>query len=464
MKLFAFLLSMTAVLSIHAGEFQVASVDELEAALEAAQPGDVFVMADGVWTDAELVFVGRGTADAPITLRPQTPGGVTLTGQSNLSISGEYLVVDGLNFVAGGPGDLSHIVQFRGPLGDATHSRLTNTQIKDYNPESIDTRYFWVSLYGQHNRVDHCRFVNQNHSGVTVVAWIEEQPVHHQIDHNHFLDRPLGNGNGFETIRLGTSTYSNTDAHVLVENNVFERCDGEIEIISNKSNNNTFRGNTFLDSAGTLTLRHGHRATVEGNYFLGAGKERSGAIRVMGEDHVVINNYIADVDDRMDGAISIAAGIVDSPLNGYQQVKNAVIANNTIVNVKGAAISMDWGIGQRKRTLLPEGVTIANNLIHSTHAPLFEGDEGPGFTWLNNLVYGGPLGVDPRDGLTEADPLLAQGDDGLWRTTSQSPARGGAVTLPSPTATTPGLSDIGASLRTPPLRGEDVGPSWLTAP
>ena len=460
MKYFALLFCLILVTPLQAKEALVTDADGLEAAMESARPGDVVVLKDGVWTDQALVFAGQGTPNAPITLRAQTPGGVTLTGQSNLSISGKHLVVDGLNFETGDPGDLSHVVQFRGPLGDATHSRLTNTQIKDYNPESIDTRYFWVSLYGQHNRVDHCRFINQNHSGVTVVAWIEEQPTHHRIDHNHFLDRPLGNGNGFETIRLGTSKYSNTDAYVVVEYNVFERCDGEIEIISNKSNNNVFRGNTFLDSAATLTLRHGHRARVEDNFILGMGKARSGGIRVMGEDHVIINNTIADVDDRMDGAISIAAGIVDTPANGYQQVKTAVIAHNTIVNVQGAAISMDWGIGQRNRTLLPEGITVANNLIHSTHAPLFEGEEGPGYRWINNLVFGAPLGLEPRDGLMQVDPQLVEGGDGLWRPGPESPAVGQAVAVSSATS---GLVNIGADPELRPLFGQDVGPSWTKA-
>ncbi|MEO0514271.1 MAG: polysaccharide lyase 6 family protein [Planctomycetota bacterium] len=446
MKFFPLVLLIAFALPTQANDVLVHSADELDDVVETLQPGDTVVLSDGTWTDQALVFTGRGAAEAPITLRPQTPGGVTLTGQSNLSISGEYLVVDGLNFVAGGPGDLSHVIQFRGPLGDATHCRLTNTQIKDYNPTEIDTRYFWVSLYGQHNRVDHCRFVNQNHSGVTLVAWIEEQAVHHQIDHNHFLDRPLGNGNGFETIRLGTSKYSNTDAHVLVKHNVFERCDGEIEIISNKSNNNTFLGNTFLDSAGTLTLRHGHRAVVDGNFFLGQGKARSGGIRVMGEDHVVTHNTIADVDDRMDGAISIAAGIENTPANGYQQVKNATIAHNTIVNVKGAAISMDWGIGERQRTLLPEGVTIADNRIQSTHAPLFEGEEGPGFIWQNNLVHGSPLGLAPRDGIVVTDyPMFTLGENGLWQTT--------------PDFQQTSISSSNNSRR--PLSGQDVGPDWL---
>ena len=44
-----------------------------------------------------------------------------------------------------------------------------------------------------------------------------------------------------------------------MEQNFFDRCDGELEIISSKSCDNIYRGNTFLNCAGMLTLRHGNR-------------------------------------------------------------------------------------------------------------------------------------------------------------------------------------------------------------
>ena len=43
----------------------------------------------------------------------------------------------------------------------------------------------------------------------------------------------------------------------------FDRCDGEVEIISSKSGGNIYRGNLFLQSRGTLTLRHGDGNLVE---------------------------------------------------------------------------------------------------------------------------------------------------------------------------------------------------------
>ncbi|RMH17309.1 MAG: hypothetical protein D6698_08490, partial [Gammaproteobacteria bacterium] len=250
--------------------FNVFDADDIETAMQTAQPGDTLLMADGVWTDQVIRFAGIGAPGNPITLKPQTPGGVVLNGLSMLLISGDYLVVDGLHFKGGTIENSDHVVQFRGPLGEATNSRFTNSVIESYNPTDLNDKYHYVSLYGQNNRVDHNTFIDKQNIGPMVVAWLDESPAmnpaNHRIDANHFGDVPIGWDNGFEAIRLGDSETSNVNANIVVENNLFERVDGEIEIISNKSNDNTFRYNTFRESKGTLTLRHGNRATVEGNF------------------------------------------------------------------------------------------------------------------------------------------------------------------------------------------------------
>ena len=456
--------------------FNVADADDIETALQTAGPGDTLIMADGVWTDQELRFFGVGTAGSPITLRPQTPGGVVLNGTSQLLISGDYLVVDGLHFKDGTIENSDHVVQFRGSLGEATNSRFTNSVIESYNPPDLNDKYHYVSLYGQNNRVDHNSFLDQQNIGPQVVAWLDESPAMtpalHRIDSNHFGDRPQGWDNGFETIRLGDSDTSLVSAQITVENNLFQRVDGEIEIISSKSGNNIFRYNTFRESKGTLTLRHGDGATVEGNFFLGEGVEDSGGIRVVGQDHVIINNYIADVGDEADGAISFAAGVPNSPLNGYKQVDNVLVAHNTIVNVEGAGITFDWGIGSSGRSLLPTNLTIAGNLISSTASPLFEGTEGTGYVYADNIAFGTALGISPRPGISQVDPQLVQDPDGIWRPGAGSPAIDGAAVNAALVDDMDGqarigLYDIGADefsvaqIVRKPLTSDDVGASWF---
>lgn len=457
--------------------FNVSSADDIETAMQTAGPGATLIMTNGVWTDEDINFSGIGSAGMPITLRAQTPGGVILNGSSQLKISGSHLVVDGLHFQGGVLENSDHVVQFRGPLGEATHSRFTNSVIESYyDPNDLNDKWHYVSLYGEQNRVDHNRFLDQQNIGPQIVAWLDEtnpdSEARHQIDSNHFGDRPQGWDNGFEAIRLGESEFSHYDSHILVENNLFERVDGEIEIISSKANDNVFRYNTFRESKGTLTLRHGHRAVVEGNFFLGEGTADSGGIRVVGEDHVIINNYIADVDDAADGAISLAAGTTGSNPSGYQPVRNALIAHNTIVNVGGAAVTMDWGLGSSGRSVLPQAVTVAGNLISSTSVPLFEGAEGAGYTWADNIAYGAALGISSRPGINEVDPQLVQDADDLWRPSGTSPAINGAASQAAFTTDMDGqprigLYDIGADevsvaqIARKPLTVNDVGASWF---
>ncbi len=452
--------------------------------MQTAQPGDVLTMTNGNWTNQRIQFAGTGTSGAPITLRAQTPGQVLLNGNSKINISGNWLVVDGLNFDGGALGADDSIVEFRGSKGEATNSRLTNTSIVDYNPPDVNTRNFWVSLYGQHNRVDHDYFKNQTNSGVTVVVWRDDaSPDYHEIDSNYFAGRPLpvnpASDNGFETIRIGTSDYSQSNSFTTVENNLFEHTDAEIEAISNKSSSNVIRYNTFRDVAATVTLRHGNDNRVEGNFFLGDNTNNSGAIRVIGERQTIVNNYIANVDDRAGGAISISAGVPNSALDQYFQVKDAVIAHNTIVNVAGPAITFDDGLGSSGRTLLAQNVTIANNLLKSNGPAIFEGNQGTGWTWQGNIAYGGSLGpVAGNPGVTVVDPQLQLGADGLWRPGPASPAINGAVGDYSSLITDDmdgqpriGIYDVGAdesSLATivrRPLAAADVGPAWIvTAP
>ena len=483
LRLFATLLLLVAN-SMHtfAADFFVSNAFEITNTLNnLAGPGDTLIMTNGTWTNQTINFSDFGTSENPITLRAQTPGQVVLDGSSTLNISGDWLVVDGLLFEGGSLNDGSNaIVEFRGSNGEATNSRFTNSAIIDYNAANVDDRYHWVEIFGQNNRVDNNRFEGQNHSGVTVVVRRDDGSAqHHSIDRNHFVDRPEpvnpSSSNGFETIRVGTSSQSLSDSFTTVENNLFERTDGEIEIISNKSGNNTYRYNTFRDSEGTLTLRHGNDTRVEGNFFLGENNSRSGAIRVIGERQTIVNNYIANVDDRAGGAISISAGVPGSANNQYFQVKDAIIAHNTLVNTAGTLVTFDDGLGSNGRTLLAENVTFANNLLRSSGTTIFEGNEGAGWTWEGNIAFGGSLGPKAGDaGITVVDPDLQLDAGGLWRPSGTSPAiNGGQGSYSGLFADDMdgqprvGIFDVGAdefsvaTIVRKPLVDGDVGPDWF---
>jgi len=455
-----------------AKEFRVATTGEITAAMSTAQPGDTLTMAAGTWMDARLVFEGNGTAEKPITLRTPGYGSVTIAGASNLRIGGTYLVVDGLLFTNGySPAD--GVIEFRNASKslESAHCRLTNTGIIDFNPAVKTTDYKWISLYGSRNRVDHCYLRGKNHQGTTLVVWLSATPNYHLIDHNHFAYRPALGVNGGETIRVGTSDWSMFDSYTTVEENLFDECNGEVEIISSKSCENIYRHNTFRNCEGTLTLRHGNRCRVEGNFFFGNGKSSTGGIRVIGEDHLVVNNYLTGLRGTdLRAAIALMDGIQNSPLNGYYQVKRATIAFNTLV---GNTASIDVGTGKDSDNILPPlDCVFANNIVTSSTGPLVRFTDTPlNLRWEGNLFWGASLGIPLPAGITMADPLLTTaGSDGLQRPVPSSPAINTAagayppVTLDMDGQARQDPKDIGADeistgpVLARPLTAADVGP------
>lgn len=464
-------------------EFTVTNMTQLDDAIHQARAGDAIIMANGVWADADIQFTGAGEPESRILLRAEVPGKVFLTGSSRLALSGAYLVVDGLTFT-NGYRTSGNVIAFRdSPSSVASNCQVSNCAVIGYNPPSSDNDTKWVSLYGFSNRVDHCYFKGKQNSGALLVVWLSssdaDKPNFHRIDHNYFGERPDLGQNGGEGMRIGDSATSFNVSHTIVEHNYFEQCSGEIEIISNKSCENIYRYNAFADCEGALTLRHGNRCTVEGNFFFGHGKARTGGVRIVGEGHRVFNNYFQDLagaDGR--SALSIMQGLEDTPLNGYFQVKNAIVAFNTFVNCDNSLLIglSDALTGtDRETTLPPVDCKIANNIIRSTKNKLVDQRIMPGNTvWEGNIMFGTTLGISANSGITITDPKLAQTADGIWRPITNSVVLGGAqgdysfITTDIDGQDRPLVKDAGCDQSSPapvvrmPLTRADVGPGWMS--
>ncbi|MCG8341177.1 MAG: alginate lyase, partial [Cytophagales bacterium] len=186
----------------------VNNFDELDAAIKNAQPGDEIVMADGTWKDVRVRFIGKGTANNPITLRAETPGKVIIGGKSDLKFGGEYLVVEGLHF-KGGYTPSQAIIEFRIDENTiANHCRVTHCVIEDFNQLQRDRTDLWVQFRGRHNQRDHCYRAGKSNRGPTVRVDIEGNESiknYHKITNNHFGPRPPKGGPSAETIQLGNS-------------------------------------------------------------------------------------------------------------------------------------------------------------------------------------------------------------------------------------------------------------------
>lgn len=328
-------------------------------------------MRNKIWTDQHILFEGHGLRSKPIVLEAETPGRVILSGNSTLRIAGSYLTVAGLLFKKGYADQ--DVIAFRSGSDQAHYCRITSTVIQGYNPPRDTMENRWVSLYGTFNRVDHCFLEGKNNQGPTLVVWLDGHPNYHLIDHNYFGHRPDLGRNGGETIRVGTSTWSQTDSYTTVAGNYFWKCDGEIEAISNKSGHNTYRRNTFDRCRTTLTLRHGNYATVEDNVFLGGGEPESGGVRVIGSHHLVNHNYFQDLTGTgLRAAISVMNAQPHPELTGYWVVDSAVITNNIIVDCK-QGIVMGSGATQKNRVVAPVNCVISDNSVYSKRSEVVKG-------------------------------------------------------------------------------------------
>ncbi|MEQ9315203.1 MAG: polysaccharide lyase 6 family protein, partial [Henriciella sp.] len=313
----------------HSQAIVVSTPETFAAAVKAAVPGTDIVLADGVWLDFDAVVDAEGTAEQPITVRAQTPGNVVLSGQSSLRLAGNHIIVSGLVF-RDGYTPRAEVISFRRDSDNlAFNSRVTNTVIENYSNPDRAQRDIWVVMYGKNNVFDYNHLSGKLNSGPTMAVRLnteESQENNHVIRNNYFGPRPVFGSNGGETLRIGTSHYSLSRSGTLVENNYFDRCSGEVEIISNKSGGNTFRGNTFFQSRGTLTLRHGNDTLVEKNLFDGDGAPYTGGVRVINARQTIRDNYFKDLTgERFSGALVIMNGVPDSPINRYHQVDGALI-------------------------------------------------------------------------------------------------------------------------------------------
>ena len=460
-----------------ADEVGVSSAAEITEALKIAKPGDVLVMTDGDWKDQMIKVTGKGTKEEPIELRAQTPGKVKLLGNSSVMLAGDWCVVSGVFF--GESTSEEPAVAFVG-----NDNRFTDSAIV-----SQDRGGKWIHFrQGQRNRLDHCYIEGHELKEPTLQVEIDEKtPNEARIDHNHFGPRPPLGANGGETMRIGYSGQQTRVSRTLVEHNLFDRCDGEVEIISSKCTDSTYRYNTFRDCEGTITLRHGGHCTVDGNFFFGKSNGKSGGVRVIGAGHTIVNNYFENVGTSGGGGvIALTSAMREPKPTDYQHVNGALVAFNTIVNSGLPYVRLDSGFNpERARDVLPKDVIVANNLflagnteIKGEGNTLVDGREGTGFKWSGNLAHGAEAGAGTAaSGIRDVDPKLKKGDDGVYRPGADSPARDAAIEADfakvekdidgQPRS---GKKDVGADELSDakpmnkPVSPANVGPSWMKPP
>lgn len=390
-----------------------ASLSTLNSLLTGASPGQTIAMASGTWSNAVITFTADGTSAAPITLRAAIPGQVFLSGQSQITVKGDWLDVDGLYFKDGYTASLATAVKVEGD-----HDRITNCTLLDYSPST--GKHSWVTLNGAYDRVDHCYFEGKRGSGTLLLVLRDTTTPedYHQIDHNVFYDVTNDNtADPGETIRVGTSTADpSTDSYTLIQSNYFEACNGDAEIISTKASHCTIDDNTFVDSEGSVSLREGTDGTVSNNVILvTAGDPACGGIRLSDENHVVTNNYVEGIDTGS----SLAGGVVltsseDDPATSppydaahHWPVRNATVDHNTFYHCNQSFVygGGHSGSGASKYAYAPVSAAFVENVADTDGADVI----------IRNLqeVTSHTHSTEKYDGSAIASPALSGSTAGI---------------------------------------------------
>jgi len=400
----------------------VNNVIELKNAIKAAKSGDDIVLKNGIYEDVEIEFIGEGTKDNPISLRAETPGEVFIEGVSNLEISGNFLKVSGL-FFRNGYSPSENVIAFRTSKSNvANNCSVSNCVILDFNNLERDQDNLWVQFYGKSNTLENCYIAGKTNGGPTVRVDLKgNQSIrnYHQIVNNHFGPRPRKGGARGETIQLGSSFTSMSPSYTTIANNLFEECNGEVEIISSKTNFNVIRNNVFYKSEGSVVTRHGNYVTIDGNYFIGDGvNENYGGIRIINTGHWVINNLFYKLKGKnFRSPLAVMNGIPKSPLNRYNQVTDVVVAYNTYVDSNSP---WQFGVGtniaqaavlpkSEIRSARPLRTEVVNNVIYNSVGdanPIIEHDKADGVTFKSNIIYNNGVEIVNSHGLISKELTL----------------------------------------------------------
>ena len=372
----------------------IITLSDLEHRVSDSRPGDTITLDDGVYDGDVCELVAKGSAAHPITIQAKNIGKAIIQGP--ISIEGDYINLVGLRFEKKGS------IKIRG-----TGCRISRCVMTDVQVSS------WIQVWSESQQIeiDYCRFENKtnnsDHEGdrfdnrQLMRLIVRNKGEKHHIHHNHFVDIPEGKlDNGYETLQLITegNPWDPEPGHceTLIEYNLFERCNGEGEIISVKSNGNLLRRNTFRDCRGALVLRHGDGNVVSENFFFGEGEHRAGGVRLQGTDQVVVNNLFHSLNEF---GVAMMDGAADDL---YVRVERALIAFNTFV---GSNPAMLVGLNHSRypNGTAPKDCVVANNAVVVLARPegtvrLVLDDEPVDWRWEGN-VTDGDLGMPARDGI-----------------------------------------------------------------
>ena len=327
-----------------AKRFLVAAQDELIASVATAGPGDQVIIKNGTYRNWSVAIEAHGSEAKPVVIRPETRGQVIFTADGVVkkpmfSIKGSHLDFDGFVFR-----DISFddsLVSFV----ETSNARFVNNDLG--NIEGVENIGRVVSLLGQ--GADNVFANNIFHDSENVLlltirtrdGGISKRA---HIHHNVFRDLNVKRGGeGTTTVQLASSgrlPYEQLLVQAVVENNYFENISGDAETLSNKSNENIIRNNTFINTR-SVVIRQGHNVIVEDNVLVGT---TGPAIRVYGSGHSVRRNRIINAQD-IGIALNYGMGSGQHARTHRVATTDSEFTDNVIQNAGTYGIFLGYGKG-----------------------------------------------------------------------------------------------------------------------
>ncbi|WP_419700387.1 chondroitinase-B domain-containing protein [Mucilaginibacter sp. NFX135] len=383
----------------------VSSIADLQKAIDKAKPGDLILLADGVYTTTEDISVrGKGIREKPIIIAAQHTGAAEITGKGGFSLQSPaaYVIIRGFKF--------THAAS-KAKTGIGTSFCRFTQNIFENQGDGED-----LTIAGSDQEVDHNTFQNKNAMGRFVAIRGEGKQIAERlhIHHNYFNNfASQGGKNGAEALQFGLSGFSLSSSNSVVEYNLFERCEGENELISVKASAVTLRYNTVRDCPAQFTLRHGNKSLVYGNYFF-----NTPGLRIFGDDHLIYSNYFENCSSAIvigNGDGEVADG---AQLTAHDRPDRVIIAYNTLVNNKENIIQT-----ARKNGMGATYITVADNIIQGGGPAATISGPYANPQWLGNIIFRvKDAGNMPAEGYTTADPKLEKNASGTYHLQAGSPA------------------------------------------
>ncbi|WP_413666642.1 polysaccharide lyase 6 family protein [Mucilaginibacter sp. Mucisp86] len=420
-----------------AGTVTVSSIADLQKAITQAKPGDVILLADGVYPTTEDIIVNeKGLQGKNIIIAAQHPGAAEITGKGGFSLisPAAYITIRGFKF--------THAAS-RAKTGTGTSFCRFTQNIFETPGDGED-----LTIAGSDQEIDHNTFQNKNAMGRFIAVRGQDKQIAERlhIHHNYFNNQASQGGkNGAEALQFGLSGFSLSSSNSIVEYNLFEKCEGENELISVKASAVTLRYNTIRNCPAQFTLRHGNKSLVYGNYFF-----NTPGLRIFGDDHLIYSNYFENCSSAVvigNGDGEVADG---AQLTSHDRPDRVLIAFNTLVNNKENIIQT-----ARKNGMGATSITVANNIIQGGGPAATIAGPYPDPQWAGNILFNvKDAGDMPAGSYTNIDPKLAKTSADAYHLEAGSPAVNHAI------GSYPGIKfDMDGQPRTLPL---DIGADELS--